>query len=389
MVAPLSRLAVAGLLAAAALAGCTSNDFEELPPEQRDWLTYAQEAELDGSWEVAAYALDNFARYHPDQIDEAFYERRAALADRAGRPEDAALARARLLRLRPADDDLRIRLADDLQSIGRGDEAVELLEKEIRETRSALLREALAQVHGREGRPLDAAKLYHQLADEHEDPERAALLQTASAFYEKGGDVEQALETIELALGPERLSEEERRAIQRMQALETGVPENVQDAVDLLAHHPEAEHRLNGARYLSRERFPGDAMVFSRATTDEDPRVRRLAVQELAARAGEEGLGVFEATVNDDDEGVRLASLQALGAVGGEDQVPVLIGALDPEDRACFRAARRALERITGQLFGVALDPRLEERQRIAAQWEAWWSGRDPADDRGDGGDGA
>ncbi|MBC8329684.1 MAG: HEAT repeat domain-containing protein [Planctomycetes bacterium] len=376
MVAPLRSLAPGGLLVAVLLAGCASNAFEELPPEQRDWLTYAREAELDGSWEVAAYALDNFARYHPGDLDEAYFERRATLADRAGRPEDCALARARLLRMRPADEDLRILLAGDLQSIGRGDEAVELLETEIHRTRSPLLREALAQVMGREGRPLEAARLYHQLAEEHQDPQRAALLQTASAFYEKGGDVERALETIELALGPERLSDEERRAIARMQAMETGVPQNVQDAVDLLDHHPEAAHRLNGALYLAQDRFPGDQRVFTRASADDDPRIRRLAVGQLLARAGAGALAVFEATLDDEDEGVRLASLAALGAVGGLEQVPALIGALDPEDRAAFRAARRALEQITGQLFGVAFDPKLEQRQQIAAQWQEWWAGR-------------
>jgi tetratricopeptide (TPR) repeat protein len=385
VVPPLRKPCAVALLALAALPlGCAAGG--EVAPEDRDWLVYAREAELDGDWELAAHALDQWARFHPDRLDEAFLLRRAELADRAGRPDDAALARARLLRLAPEDDELRIRLADDLQAIGRGEEGLELLDKRIRETGAPLLREAKAQVLAREGRPLEAAALYEQLAAEQEDPVRAALLQTASAFYEKGGDVDSALRTIEEALGPERMSEEERRAIARMKALETGQPQNAQDALDLLRHHPEADFRLAGARYLALDRFPGDLAAFEQAALDTDARVRAIAVEQVGLRFEATAMGTLEAGLADPAPEVRMAALRALGEVGGTEQVPALIGALDPEDRAAFRAARRALERITGQLFGVGLDPRLEERRAIARQWEDWWTG---VDGGGTGGGGA
>ncbi|RMH01815.1 MAG: hypothetical protein D6702_10355 [Planctomycetota bacterium] len=349
---------------------------EEVPPEERDWLTYAREAELDGSWEVAAHALDQYVRFHPDRIDAELLEHRAALADRAGDPEGGALARARLLKLRPEDDELRIQLADDLQAIGRGAEAVDLLERRIRLTGSPRLREALARIHGRDGRPLEAARLYEKLAEEFDEPQRSALLQTAADFYERGGDLEKALATIERVLGPAAVSAEEKRAIERLQAIGTGRPRNVQDAVDLLEHHPDPEFRLNGIRYLARGSFPQEAEVFRRAAADSDPRIRRIALEELTRRTAAGAVEVLAAAAHDPVEEVRLAALRGLGELGSEAEVPVLLTALDPADRAGFRAARRALERITGQLFGVALDPDEAERERIADQWRSWWRQR-------------
>ncbi|MFQ5749246.1 MAG: HEAT repeat domain-containing protein [Planctomycetota bacterium] len=374
---------IAGLLFSTALvaASCSAAGtdpagtlaaYEEEGGFPSDWLERAQEAEDRHAWEEAAFDLDHWALNHPP--GKVWFQRRVRAADRSGDDEAAARYRREWLKLEPGNLLLRIDLADDLQRIGKGEQGARLLEEVADDPETSILAlRSLGELYLRDGRKLEAAYAFERLARDKRVAEPKVLLQTASRLREDAGDLAGALEVLEKALKDSDLKKNERHFLDRLKAFQTGIPQSVADGVALLTLHPDPEFRLNGALYLARGTFPDDAAVFRKALGDQDPRVLRVAIRELAYRGARTDALLLVPFLQNGNEEVRLAAVRALGSLGTLEQIPALLPLLDPENRALFRGVRQSLEAITGMVIGVEIDPGLEQRRRIRKEWEDWW----------------
>jgi len=343
----------------------------------QDWLRLTDEAESRLNYAEAGLYLDRYAVENPDLVTEEFWFRRAANAERAGDPAKAAEVRGRLLLTRPEDAWLRIDLADDLSQLDRLHEAEEVLNYPLPNPEHQLLVDkARVEILQDMERYPRAAALAEQIAQNANEAEARLWWQRASSLHEKYGDYGAATIALEQALSGYDLAEEEQAVLARLRAFELGEPQNVGDAVAVLRYHPDADKRLASIRYLEQGPFEYDVPTFEMALRDSDPRVARRAAQQLGARAPQGRTTVLrEVAANPEIPGqVRTACLRSIGEIGGGVDLPFLVEALNPEDREAFRAARRALESLTGQRFGLGLDPDLEERRKILEKWQGWLS---------------
>ncbi len=341
--------------------------------EPVDWEARAAAAEAARSWEEAAFALDRMpAARDPD---EDWLRRRVRAAEGAGDSAAAVRYREPLLRAHPDDLLLHVDQADDLQRIGRTEEALVLLDPFLAAEgqRLAALR-ARAVLLERDGRPAAAAAALEEAAGLAESEAARGLWQRASRLREAAGDRAGALADVERALAGVDLRPEERRMQQWLQAWESGRPENVADAVTLLRHHPDPAYRFRAIRALAGRAFPDAVAVFREALADPDPAVRAVAIRELGRRGGPEELPDVLPLLQAGDLRVFQAAVRAIGSLGGEAEVPALLQVFTAEDRARFRAVRAALEALTDQVIGLDLDPGPERRREIVAEWRQWWA---------------
>jgi len=369
----------------AALPACASNPSPypmerqlEMSPQLvgQDWLGLAEQAETRLAWSEAGSYLDRYAAEHPQEADEAFWFRRAAAAERGSDPVKAAEVRGRLLLTRPTDVWLRIDLADDLQQSGNDLQALEVLDFPLDEPAEQLLAwKAKVELLENLDRYGSAASLSESIAMQSEQNDARLWWQRASRLHEKDGDYAAATLAMERALDGYDLAAEEKAVLARLHAFELGEPETVGDAVAVLRYHPDADNRLASLRYLEEGSFKHDLATFEMALRDQDPRIAREAAAELGRRAPKGRTAALVALADDTNtpSGVRAACLRALGVLGGPAEVPLLLGQMDPEDREVFRASRGALEAITGNRLGLGMDPNLEQRRALAAQWAQWW----------------
>ncbi|MHC4838374.1 MAG: hypothetical protein ACYTF3_09370 [Planctomycetota bacterium] len=353
-------------------------DSPEYSPQLKgqDWLRLAERAEARFAWAEAGTYLDRYAEENPEAADESFWFRRAADAERAGDPVKAAEVRAKLLLTRPTDVWLRIDLADDLQQAGNDIEAIEVLSFPLSDPADQLLaNKAKVELLDQLGRAGSAASLAEEIALASDDDEARLWWQRASRLHEKDGDYAAATLALERALDGYDLAAEEQAVLARLRAFELGEPETVGDAVAVLRFHPDADKRLAALGYLEQGPFEHDIATFEMVLRDEDHRVARAAADELARRAPLGRTAALIAVADDvrSDARVVSACIRAIGDLGQMADVPFLLGALDPEDRQLFRSTRSSLEKITGQRFGLGLDPDLEERRKLREQWLGWW----------------
>ncbi len=339
------------------------------------WLDLAKQAEARLQWQEAGIWLDRYARLPEAQLDEEFWFHRAAVAEQAGDLYRSAEVREQLLAKHPEDVWLRIDLADDYQQLGRGGEAVQLLQVAVAyDDDRQHLGLALVTLLEQQERWYDAAEQAERLAMESRESVARQWWERASAFYEKGGDLTRATICMERALKGWDLGAEEKRVLERLRAFELGEPENVADALLLLRNHPDPEMRLKGIRYLARDRFPNDVGVMEFALRDQDPRILVIALEQIAQRSERGRQAAVLPLLQHDDERVVLRALRALRQVGTETALGAVITAMDPDNRAQFRAARDAAEAISGHAIGLGLDPSLEERRQIKKAWVDWFA---------------
>lgn len=373
-----------GLCLIALLFGSCAATSPEFPVEEQDvyaqlvpsstWLDMARLAETRLDYGEAGLWLDRYAALPEAELDEDFWFHRAALAEKGGDPYRSAEVRMKLLETRPDDIWLRIDLADDYQQTGRDMEALDVLDYTFTDPKAqAYALSAMVTLLVQGDRKLDAALRCEQLGNLTAGVEAQEWWQRASSLHEQLGDLTRATICIERALEGVDLGEEERRVVQRLHAFELGQPENVADALMVLRHHINPDIRLEGIRYLARDRFPKDIVTFELALKDPDVRVMRLALEQLALRSEfgrTDGIGPL---ADHEDAQVATAALRALGALGTAEDMPYILNAMNPENRSQFAAARGAAERITGHTIGVGLDPGLEERRNIQLAWDSWW----------------
>ena len=143
--------------------------------------------------------------------------------------------------------------------------------------------------------------------------------------------------------------------------------------MDLPGRHQNAEFRLAGIRYLVFSRFPDEIQVFAAALQDSDLRIVSIASREIGKRGEEVDRFWLLPLLNHADRGVRLAALQGLGPLAILDDFPLLLPFLLPDDREVFRAANRILERSSGELVALDLDPDEDRRAEIAVLWVSWY----------------
>jgi len=338
------------------------------------WLDLARAAEVRLNYAEAGMWLDRYAALPDAELNEDFWFRRAALAEKGGDPFRSAEVRATLLQTRPNDLWLRIDLADDYQQTGRDSEALAVLDVTFADAQEqAYAWAAMVNLLLQGERKLEAALRCEQLGNLTAGSASKEWWQRASSLHEQLGDLTRATICIERALDGAVLRKEEERVVQRLHAFELGQPENVADALMLLRHHTDPDMRLAGLRYLSRDRFPKDIGSFEFALHDPDTRVVRLALQQLGLRAPPGRSGAILPFLQHENPEVVLDALHALGAVGTAAEVPIILEAMDPADRSQFGAARAACERITNHSLGLGLDPDLGERKSPKLAWWAWW----------------
>jgi len=381
---------VAGLIAAAGLAACTS-PVSEFPfsdgaadygihAEASDWLERADEAEARDAWQEAAYYLERWAAQQPDEVGEEYWRRRLRLAEAAGGAADRAHARTQLLALHPEDDALRFALADDLAAAGCADEAAVLLALDFADqgVQVRAWRRAAAFYEQEQRFAAAAALLERAAAHPLAGAAAAAWWERASWLWERAGDRAAATRAIERALQDIALGPRESAALGRLRAFELGAIGTVADAQAVLRFHEDAEVRWSAARFLADAEFDEAVAVFAHALADPDPRILRLCLQQLARRVAPEEKAFVAAQVlpflRHAEADLRALALDALAVSAERAQVPILLDALDPADRAQFRAARRALEAVTGRAEPAPLDPDLAGREALRAAWRAWWN---------------
>ena len=356
---------------------CSSAGLETHPSNPAealvaDWLGIAKDAEISHAWEEAAHALDSWALLH--ETDSEWVERRIRVADGAGDWESAVVWRTRALAENPGDITLRVDLADDLQILGRSAEGVVLLEEATRDPEvGAVALAALAEIHKREGDWLAAAEATERLAESLEGRNAAAWWQAASQLREMAGDGPGAVASMEKALKAQGILEREGRRLDRLAAFQAGEPRNVKDAVDLLGRHQDPGFRLAGIRYLASGRFPDEIQVFASALQDSDLRIVSIASREIGKRGAEMDRFLLLSLLDHADRGVRLAALHGLGPLVILEDFPLLLPFLLPNDREVFRVANRILERSSGEVVALDLDPDQERRAEIAALWSSWY----------------
>ena len=355
---------------------CSSSGLETHPSNPAealvaDWLGIAKDAEIRHAWEEAAHALDSWALLH--ETDSAWVERRIRVADGAGDWEAAVVWRTRALAENPNDITLRVDLADDLQILGRPAEGVALLEEVTGDSEvGAVALAALAEIHKREEDWLAAAEATERLADSLEGSIAAAWWQAASQLRERAGDGPGAVASMEKALKAQGLLGKVGRRLDRLAAFQAGEPRNVEDAVDLLARHQDPEFRLAGIHYLAAGRFPDEIEVFTSALQDSDLRIVSIASREIGNRGAEVDRFLLFPLLDHADRRVRLAALHGLGPLVILADSPLFIPFLLPDDREVFRVANRILERISGEVVALDLDPDRERRAEIASLWALW-----------------
>ena len=343
--------------------------------EAGDYLTSAREFELCAEWEQAGLMLDQWARLNP--VDDSWQQRRLRCADGAGDRQTSMRIRRQLLALDAGDLALRIDLADDLQALGFGLEAISMLEESAAIERDAatgasLARRALAEICIREKEIATAAGLFEELAVEASPTLQPGLALTASSLWEELGEIEAALRCVEMAVDPAQMEERERQALARLKSFSQGTAENVAEAVALLKHHPDADSRLTGIVYLARDRFPGDLDVFIDALYDVDLRIVRVALNQIGLRGSASDADFARDFLDHPNIEVRISACGCIERGGDVDQAWAILPLLIPEDRALFRAARRCLQSICGETILYELDPNLEQRTAIAAGWQLW-----------------
>jgi len=345
----------------------------DIPEPQKNLEHLALEAEQKENWEEAAVYLDRLLQ--DGRPSEPWLKRRIHAAEESKDWEACVHFRTALLKRFPDRLNLRIDLADDLQRTERGTEAVLLMEDAVShpETREAALRVVLV-LQEREERWLDAALTAERLSKDISLTDRRMLLQRASRHREKTGDLQGAFENMEKALDGLTLSENEQRILSRLRAIQTGEIKNVDDAVNLLRRHDSADFRFRAVLYLAQERFPRDVGVFLEALDDSDVRIQRICAQELSQRGGPQDAPYLAILLPTANRELRLDLIRGLGGIGTQGEIPALLEFLDPEDREAFRAVRQSLERISGQSFGLSLDPSLEQRKALRQTWTVWWN---------------
>ena len=337
-----------------------------------DWLLIASAAEDKGSWEEAGHALDSWALL--DEINSSWVERRIRAADGSGDWETAAVWRAHALARNPHDIALRVDLADDLQRLGRIEEAISTLTEVTEDEELGVVAlAALGEIYKREGEYLMAAQALEDLASVLEDPQAASWWQAASQLREKGGDLEGAVAALEKALNSQGLFEDERRRLERLAAFQTGEPRNVADAVGLLNSHVNPDFRLSGIRYLSLGEFPDELKVFGVALRDPDPRVVIVAAAEIGKRGSSADRFLLYPLFGHSSREVRLGALRGISPIAEIDDFPLILPFLQPEDRQVFRAANRVLESASGHIVAIDIDPDEERRGEIASLWNSWY----------------
>jgi len=338
------------------------------------WLDLARAAEVRLDYAEAGMWLDRYATLPEAELDEDFWFRRAALAEKGGDPYRSAEVRETLLTTRPDDLWLRIDLADDYQQTGREMEALAVLDVSFADSQEqAYAWAAMVTLLLQQDRKLEAALRCEQLGNLTQGSESQEWWQRASSLHEQMGDLTRAMICIERALDGVVLREEEQRVVQRLHAFELCQPENVADALMLLRHHTDPDMRLEGIRYLARDRFPKDIGSFEFALNDPDLRVVRLAMQQLALRAPVGRTGAILPFLQHQDSAVVVQALRSLTVLGTAAEMAPILDVMDPEDRSRFRAARAACEAITNHSIGLGLDPDLEQRRSLKLAWWAWW----------------
>ena len=356
----------AALIAGCAAAGASPDGAAP------DWWGKARAAEERQDWSSAGRYLD--MAIQGIEPDEAWLERRVRVADRGGDESAGLRFRRALLDRRPWDLELRLGLAEDLSAAGRTAEAESLLrERPLRDRGGFESHRALARLLESEGRRLEAAVVLESLAAGAPAGERGLLWQDAARLYEAEGRLEEALHAMEEGLRGAPVPEHERSTLSRTQALLSGRPQEVGDAVELLHHHPDPSFRLAGARFLAERSFEDEVPVFAASLGDPEEEIVRIALAELGKRGGAAAAPSIAPLLHHSSPGVRREAATGLARCGDRSFAPYLIDALDPEDRAAFRAVRRALEDLTDHAIGASFDPDLEERREIAAQWRVWW----------------
>ncbi len=286
---------------------------------------------------------------------------------------------------------LRTRLAMRLADQGHPDTARELLLAGLQEATSSAdrvrLQQALASLLARSENFRAAAESLEMAAggvhpvgqpapDGAEQPaadDRRALLELASRYQEQAGAPSLALRDLEAALAGMPLSESEERLLARLRAFQGVELEHPADAVALLKSHPDPARRLAAIEFLVTQEFRRAVDVFALALLDPDPRVVRIALQQVGRRGEAMDAVLIHPWLAHESRGLRLAALKAVARLGSEESVPLLIENLDPSDRAAFRIANKALENLTGEIMGDDLDPDLEQRTRLIEAWRAWW----------------
>ncbi|MDA0667493.1 MAG: HEAT repeat domain-containing protein [Planctomycetota bacterium] len=382
---PLSALAgLMSLCLSVLLFGSCTATSPEYPLESQEpysqqvpsdsWMDLARTAEARLDYGEAGLWLDRYATLPEAELDEDFWFHRAALAEKGGDPFRSAEVRAKLLETRPDDIWLRIDLADDYQQTGRDMEALDVLDHTFADPKEqAYALSAMVTLLLQGERKLDAALLCEQLGNLTTGRDAQEWWQRASSLHEQLGDLTRATICIERALDGVDLHEEEKRVVERLHAFELGQPENVADALMLLRHHINPDIRLEGIRYLARDRFPKDIGTFEFALNDPDVRVMRLALEQLAIRSQVGRTEAIAPLALHEDTQVATAALRALGVLGTAADMPSVLDAMTPENRSQFAAARSAAESITGHTIGVGLDPELEERRNLKLAWWTWW----------------
>ena len=371
--------------------GLVEEGSQELGPERQSpertsplpaldsgaWLRLAKEAEENGDWQKVGVCLDSFLGSRTPTNH--WLERRINAAEMAENWQECALFQGDLLHREPEHLELRIGFCATLQRLGRGNEGVMHMEYEVRKPnhRETALRVILL-LQERDQRWLDAAMTAERLAKDTSLEDYRLLFLRASRLREKSGDMQGAVKDMELALQGIRLSPGEERLLSRLRALESGEIQNVANALLILRQHEYADYRYRAILYLADESFPRDAEVFARALGDQDLRVIRLAIQELAHRGGKDCAVDFVPLCSHDDRGVRIDALGALAKRGTLAELPAVLNAMDPLDREIFRAARKSLEEISNHAIGLSLDPELEERQALVAAWQEWIFAHEP-----------
>ncbi|MHC4380791.1 MAG: hypothetical protein ACYSU1_06855 [Planctomycetota bacterium] len=370
---------MAGLALASCAASSTEFPLEKGAPYSQQvpsdsWLELATAAERRLEWSEAGMWLDRYATLPSADLDEDFWFRRAAVAEKGGDPFRAAEVRHTLLESRPQDLWLRIDLADDLQQTGNDLAALEVLDVPFSNPEDQVYAwSAMVELLLQNDRKLEAAALCEKLGAATSDAVSQEWWQRASSLYQKMGDLTRATICIEQALSGVNLAKEEQRVVQRLHAFELGQPENVADALMLLRHHTDPEMRLVGLDYLSRDRFPKDVGNFEIALRDPDARIVHGALEQLALRSERGRYAAVMPSLEHADPAVVVQALQTLGALGTVTVMPRVLVHLEPEDRARFRAARSAAEQITGHTIGLGMDPGFEERKVLALAWRTWW----------------
>ena len=348
-------------------------EVAEVPAPSKDLEQLALEAEQNGNWEEAAVYLDRLIQ--GSRPSEPWLKRRIHVAESSKDWEACVHFRTALLKRFPNRLNLRIDLADDLQRTERGIEAVLLMEDAVShpETREAALRVVLV-LQEREEHWLDAALTAERLSEDISLADRRMLLQRASGHREKIGDLQGAFEDMEKALEGLKLSENEQRILSRLRAIQTGEIKSVDDAVSLMRRHDSADFRFRAVLYLAQDRFPRDVGVFLEGLEDLDVRIQRICAQELSQRGGAPEATYLAFRLPTPSRELRLDLIRGLGKIGTRVEIPALLEFLDPEDREVFRAVRQSLERISGQSFGISLDPNLKQRKALRQTWTAWWN---------------